>query len=1787
MTTSKGLETDIPRIHHVEESAIAAEVCPGSDLVDKFIAYYSTTSNNPIAAVSDALSHQGLFAPATPASSTSTESTTVSDTLQMRPRKANDSSGQSTDSEVTGNSRSSESSSSMGDSAAAAARVLAALQDRTGVSASSEAVGSASASVAEVSNLWKPVQTSATKIQSSTSTPRQSHSTFDANAREGSAPLPGSFDSSAQRRPDMGFLALLNSAAAYVAESSSTANPTVTAHHNNNSSNSTHSYHGHIGHDGSSSHHNRNRQQNVENSAYLAHSELLSANPLTLSGINHGFNNVTGGSSNGQSGFPAHYDPSLSNAAYRDLAQALQHIAATTTDSNSALLSSSSSSGVETQGHQQSQFGPQSFGSSTGQIGHLTASVIHQDHIMLQSDQYSALPHHENSVSGAAKSGSAIAPPGLTSTSKRKRKNGSSDSPFQTPAKRKSSHASDQSKLATLSEVRRAARKWTDEETENLLQGCSKYGVGAWKKILDDPSFIFNSRTSVDLKDRFRTIRAQECAHGPNKKNNRKSSGKEPDVVWPLPPNSQRLQGLHRVQRKPTRNYTNDEDRRLLIGVMRHANHWTKIAADPDLQLENRPGQSLRDRLRNAFPEVFEMFGYVIPNKERADRERHTTPGPPPTQSKNLTPKRKAPTASKRLDGDIPDHIRDKIMAILHQRNDSLDPHPIPENDVDPSYDADADGNGKASPEDDSAEAEDDDSGLSAMSVSYAPPGSSKSRTPKRRSTAGGVARASNVDNVGKSKNRRATASLTEAGDEASSKSKKTGGRRKSTTQKRGRSRSKAATAVGEDQAAIALASNRDPVLGSVGLEYEASTGYATTVAQNDGGIHSAPAHGANDRGVHIGEFSALSDSEQRRPGTISASSFGAQNHRNFLLESFAPSVFSRPIGAATPTDHLDALALEGRVASGYSTPTQSTKRRHSVQADINDAMAAAAAMAAGIDRTNFSSSMGYFNTSVAGLGHSAADVSNSTDMHLGSTADTIRRMTVDGQINPDAFLFPRLPDENVAAAAAAAAAAVAADMSTQNSSGITGAGITSAQTGIQATTADAMAAGAHNDISVSTDLGYKLSTTSATAEPSLSASATMNGAMGDIRGDLLMGHRSQLRSAQRLLRANGVADDNSIGLSTTSSGDTPVDLEALTHFSQWFPSFASSNLGWNLNDSAGHHISGDSIDPNMLNASIGTSATMGTSANGDHVADGSSGVGGGSDSNATVSGNGMTHARRRSQFDWYGLTPSLAATLDAANITAAAAAAQAAAPDTSSITSLNPFGIGQSTANASYRRPSMPIYPSFAYPPGSGDILGLQTTALHNNSSNTDIRSAMGASQGTVYNTASQDGAGIAEAAAAAAAAVAVALGDGSESSDQRAPAAGARSLSLSTGSEARAVAADAAVAGGSSSDNAHSRRRTMHVPSSLMEGVATSNFGNSLLNRVPAIPPSNGSGGSSIHALNLQTRHYPQHMLTGERNGTNGYPPRPSSGTLKPVDSRATRVRRSRTISNQNYGGVGGGHGTMVGVGGGQQQQQQQQRIGGAGNGTMQTLPAVSEATAAQLMQFPHVSEATRDYQQDIPQQQSQQAASMFGSLGIGSAGLGASGANSGGTRHARTLSGTQLTQEAMGALTDASSGLLSSFRLHDEPLDFGLAGHTASSQQYQQVKAAGAGSNKDGGGDSMDVDLEAMTTLSAGCAGSIDFSSSTFKPYLWTGLGEDGGLNGAATAVEETRSLVDVRRDADSGAVDLYRPASSTPTGGRRYLGIGGSSNAVSESTPTISPVAPRSAASTPGRREAVEI
>ena len=51
--------------------------------------------------------------------------------------------------------------------------------------------------------------------------------------------------------------------------------------------------------------------------------------------------------------------------------------------------------------------------------------------------------------------------------------------------------------------VLRPRKKWTEEETQDLLKGVMKFGPGKWKKILNDPESNFSAeRTTVDLKDR-------------------------------------------------------------------------------------------------------------------------------------------------------------------------------------------------------------------------------------------------------------------------------------------------------------------------------------------------------------------------------------------------------------------------------------------------------------------------------------------------------------------------------------------------------------------------------------------------------------------------------------------------------------------------------------------------------------------------------------------------------------------------------------------------------------------------------------------------------------------------------------------------------------------------------------------------------------------------------------------------------------------------------------------------------------------------------------------------------------------------------------------------------------------------------------------------------------------------------------------------------------------------------------------------------------------------------------
>ncbi|EFR02507.1 MYB DNA-binding domain-containing protein [Nannizzia gypsea CBS 118893] len=58
--------------------------------------------------------------------------------------------------------------------------------------------------------------------------------------------------------------------------------------------------------------------------------------------------------------------------------------------------------------------------------------------------------------------------------------------------------------VAPKPQRRKRARKWTDEETYDLLRGVVRCGVGNWAVILAQTDLHFNDRTSANLKDRFR-----------------------------------------------------------------------------------------------------------------------------------------------------------------------------------------------------------------------------------------------------------------------------------------------------------------------------------------------------------------------------------------------------------------------------------------------------------------------------------------------------------------------------------------------------------------------------------------------------------------------------------------------------------------------------------------------------------------------------------------------------------------------------------------------------------------------------------------------------------------------------------------------------------------------------------------------------------------------------------------------------------------------------------------------------------------------------------------------------------------------------------------------------------------------------------------------------------------------------------------------------------------------------------------------------------------------------------
>ncbi|KAI4834363.1 hypothetical protein E4T44_08870 [Aureobasidium sp. EXF-8845] len=199
---------------------------------------------------------------------------------------------------------------------------------------------------------------------------------------------------------------------------------------------------------------------------------------------------------------------------------------------------------------------------------------------------------------------------------------------------------------------------WTDQETDDLLTGVSRFGIGNWKKILLCPDYQFHKRTAVDLKDRFRVCRPE--AYGGARKT-RKAKRTSPEeatttkatkkakTTEPTPPEPSKEdeaqtqqasindQILWKAQRRPRRNFTDEEDQALLKGFREQGPSWVSICKDEAFKEYGRTPTDLRDRLRTRFPEKYAQAGLAsrpsVPKpakRTRATREESEKPAESP-----------------------------------------------------------------------------------------------------------------------------------------------------------------------------------------------------------------------------------------------------------------------------------------------------------------------------------------------------------------------------------------------------------------------------------------------------------------------------------------------------------------------------------------------------------------------------------------------------------------------------------------------------------------------------------------------------------------------------------------------------------------------------------------------------------------------------------------------------------------------------------------------------------------------------------------------------------------------------------------------------------------------------------------------------------------------------------------------------------------------------------------------------------------------------------------------------
>ncbi|PPQ82777.1 hypothetical protein CVT25_009272 [Psilocybe cyanescens] len=164
-----------------------------------------------------------------------------------------------------------------------------------------------------------------------------------------------------------------------------------------------------------------------------------------------------------------------------------------------------------------------------------------------------------------------------------------------------------------LSAEKKPRKKWSSEETQMLVDGCNKHGVGNWKTILQDPEFTFLDRSASyslhpsyiqpQLLHRFRTYFPDAYKkHYPNARTHLSSK-----IRSTFADGTSLFEKTRSKRRRP---FTEAEDRALRAGYERHGTTWATIVKDPVFQEQGRRSTDLRDRFRNAFPGLYQAAGY-------------------------------------------------------------------------------------------------------------------------------------------------------------------------------------------------------------------------------------------------------------------------------------------------------------------------------------------------------------------------------------------------------------------------------------------------------------------------------------------------------------------------------------------------------------------------------------------------------------------------------------------------------------------------------------------------------------------------------------------------------------------------------------------------------------------------------------------------------------------------------------------------------------------------------------------------------------------------------------------------------------------------------------------------------------------------------------------------------------------------------------------------------------------------------------------------------------------------